>query len=417
MKNLDAQDGVLVVGGGPAGCMAAITAARRGRRVLLAERNPVIGKKLAITGKGRCNLTNRCSVEELAENIPAGGKFLLSAFRRFSPADVMDFFEDLGVKLKVERGNRVFPVSDQAREVVEALERELSRLGVRRVTGRVSSLILESGQVKGAVLSQEGTSTDLPASSVLLATGGKSYPVTGSTGDGYRLAEQAGHTVVPPVPSLVPLVIRERAASEMMGLSLKNVTLTLRDLSSKKKLYEELGEMLFTHFGVSGPLVLSASSHIRKMEPGRYGLEIDLKPGLSPEKLDARLVRDFAEEPNRDFSNVLRRLLPSKMIGPMVKLTGIPGETKANSITRSQRQRLGELVKRLPLTVEGFRPVEEAIVTSGGVSLKEVSPKTMESKRISGLFFAGELLDADGYTGGFNLQIAFSTGRAAGEFL
>jgi len=387
--------------------MAAVQAARFGKSVLLFEKNENIGRKLRITGKGRCNVTNDSPAEEHLRNIPVNPRFMYSAFSMFGAEETKSFFEELGVPLKTERGNRVFPVSDNAEDIVAAFGRELKRVGVKIIHRRVSSLIIEDGACAGVKAGGE----EFRSGSVLIACGGKSYPNTGSTGDGYTLAESAGHTVTELKPSLVPLVSPDKYCAEMMGLSLRNVTLSLYD--GDKRIFSELGEMLFTHFGVSGPLVLSASSHIRDMEPGRYRLVIDLKPGLTPEQLDARIQRDFAENLNRDFINGIRKLLPAKLIPVIVRLSGIAPEQKVNGITREQRRRLGELIKAFPVRISGFRPIDEAIVTSGGVSVKEIDPRTMESKLCPGLYFAGEVIDVDAYTGGFNLQIAFSTAYAA----
>ena len=387
--------------------MAAVQAARFGKSVLLFEKNENIGRKLRITGKGRCNVTNDSPAEEHLRNIPVNPRFMYSAFSMFGAEETKSFFEELGVPLKTERGNRVFPVSDNAEDIVAAFGRELKRLGVKIIHRRVSSLIIEDGACAGVKAGGE----EFRSGSVLIACGGKSYPNTGSTGDGYTLAQSAGHTVTELKPSLVPLVSPDKYCAEMMGLSLRNVTLSLYD--GDKRTFSELGEMLFTHFGVSGPLVLSASSHIRDMEPGRYRLVIDLKPGLTPEQLDARIQRDFAENLNRDFINGIRKLLPAKLIPVIVRLSGIAPEQKVNGITREQRRKLGELIKAFPVRISGFRPIDEAIVTSGGVSVKEIDPRTMESKLCPGLYFAGEVIDVDAYTGGFNLQIAFSTAYAA----
>ena len=400
----------IVIGGGAAGLMAAITAADFGKNVLIIERNNRLGKKLLITGKGRCNVTNNCGIDEFMANIPTNPRFLYSAYSQFNSQDCMNFFERLGVKLKTERRNRVFPVSDKAGDIVSALEQAVKERSITVKNIRATELIIEDCTVKG-VKCQD---VSFLADSVLIATGGMSYPKTGSDGDGYRFARQAGHTVIPLKPSLVPIVSEENYCSEMMGLSLKNVTLTLKDIKSRKTLYSEMGEMLFTHFGVSGPLVLSASSHIRNMENNRYKLEIDLKPALSEKTLEARLQRDFAENINKDFANSLNKLLPAKIIPVIVKLSGIPADKKVNQITKQERQNLVSLLKAFPITVKAFRPIDEAIVTCGGVKASEISPKTMESKLINGLYFAGEVIDIDGYTGGFNLQIAFSTGYAAG---
>ncbi|MBQ7545718.1 MAG: NAD(P)/FAD-dependent oxidoreductase [Clostridia bacterium] len=404
---------MIVIGGGAAGMMAAGTAAKNGRHVTVLERGDRLCKKVRITGKGRCNVTNNCSnLQALIAQVPGNGRFLYSAFSSFMPADTMRFFESLGVALKTERGNRVFPVSDSAHDIAEALIRYAAKQGVQFETGRAVRLRTCDGAVCG-VETEDGHL--LPCERLIVATGGLSYPLTGSTGDGYRLAESVGHTIVEPKPSLVPLVCHEGFCSDLMGLSLRNVTLRAFDTQKKREIFSEFGEMLFTHFGVSGPLVLSASAHMRAMERGRYTLSIDLKPALTPEQLDKRVQRDFGENINRNFINALNGLLPKKLVPVIVRLSRIPASTKTNQVTREQRQKLVELLKDLRLTVTGFRPVEEAIVTSGGVKTAEVDPKTMQSKKISGLFFAGEVLDVDAYTGGFNLQIAFSTGHLAGE--
>lgn len=402
---------VIIIGGGAAGAMAGVLCSQRGRKTIIFEPNGKIGKKLLITGKGRCNVTNNCTPDELLKNIPRNPRFLYSAFSRFSSADTMELFEGFGVPLKTERGNRVFPVSDKAADIVSALDRNLKKNGVRIVKEKVTDIIVVDGVCKGVVAGGK----QYFSQSVLLATGGKSYPLTGSDGSGYVLAEKAGHTVTPLEPSLVPIVCSEKYCADMMGLSLRNVTLSLYD--GKKKIYSELGEMLFTHFGVSGPLVLSASSHISKMESGRYKILIDLKPGLSLKQLDSRIQRDFSENINRIFGNSLSKLLPAKLVPTAVRLSGIPGETKVNQITREERLAFAQLLKEFPLTVKGFRPIEEAIITSGGINIKEINPKTMESKLVQNLYFAGEIIDTDGYTGGFNLQIAFSTAFCAAENL
>lgn len=391
--------------------MAAVQAARLGKSVIVFEKNDHLGRKLRITGKGRCNVTNNSPVEVHLNNIPVNSRFLYSSFAGFDSADVMNFFEELGVPLKTERGNRVFPVSDKADDIADALAYEMKNLRVKIINKRVSALIIEENACCGVIAGKE----EFRSSSTLIACGGKSYPNTGSTGDGYTLAESVGHTVTELKPSLVPLKSPDKYCAEMMGLSLRNVTLKLYD--GKKLIFSELGEMLFTHFGVSGPLVLSASSHIRDMTPNRYHLEIDLKPALSPEQLDARIQRDFAENLNRDFINGIRKLLPAKLIPVAVKLSGIAPETKINSITKEQRHKFGELIKSFPVRISGFRPIDEAIITSGGVSVKEINPRTMESKLVPGLFFAGEVIDTDAYTGGFNLQIAFSTAYSAALYM
>lgn len=392
--------------------MAAGTAAQRGLKVCLLERNSILGKKIRITGKGRCNVTNRCDVRTMIENVPTNGRFLYGAASQFSPEDTMNFFGELGLPLKTERGNRVFPVSDRAADVAEKLIEFARRSGASVVTGRAENLLLSDGKVRGVRL-EDGA--EILAENVAVCCGGASYPATGSTGDGYRLARQAGHAIVPLTPSLIPLTASGDDCRDMMGLSLRNISVRITETGTGKTVYEDFGELLFTHFGLSGPVVLSASSHMRQMKPGKYRVFIDLKPALSPEKLDARLVREFLENHNRDFSNSLSGLLPRKMIPVAVRRSGIPPETKCNAVTRQMRHDFAALLKSFDVTVSGFRPIEEAIVTSGGVSTKEIDPKTMESRLIRGLYFAGEVVDVDGYTGGFNLQIAFCTGRLAGK--
>ncbi len=400
---------VIIIGGGASGAFASIISARMGRKVILFEKNERIGRKLRITGKGRCNLTNNCTNDELMNNIPVNPRFLYSAFSSFSPQDTMDFFESLGVPLKTERGRRVFPVSDNANDIADALENEMKKCGVKIIHETVRHILTDDNICTGVITS---SGKEYNAESVLIATGGKSYPATGSTGDGYTLANELGHTVTNICPSLVPLVIKEKCCSEMMGLSLRNVCLSLFDYD--KCIFSEQGEMLFTHFGVSGPLVLSASSHIRDMKSGRYRISIDMKPALNEQQLDKRIQRDFIENQNRDFINAVRNLLPAKMIPVAVRLSGIPADKKANSITKEERHKFAEIIKNFTLNVENFRPVEEAIITNGGIPVREINPKTMESRLVSGLFFAGEVIDVDAYTGGFNLQIAFSTAYNAG---
>lgn len=400
----------LCIGGGPAGVFAALTAAGSGERCIILEQNEQIGRKLRITGKGRCNLTNNCDRDTLFANIPGNSKFLYSAFSRCMPQDVMAYFEDLGVPLKTERGGRVFPVSDRAEDIVQALRHAVKCAGIPVVRGKAAHLLRSpDGRCTGAVLTD---GREIHAKTTLLATGGMSYPKTGSDGSGYLLAQEAGHTIVSPQPSLIPLVTEETWCRDAMGLSLRNVTLRL--YRGEKCVFEELGEMLFTHFGVSGPLVLSASAVMRKGTPQDYRLEIDLKPGLTPEQLDRRIQRDLSESPNRDLGNLLHALLPAKLILPVLRQCRIPPNQKANSLTREQRQTLDSRIKALPLRIRVFRPIDEAIITRGGVSVREVNAKTMESKCCPGLYFAGEILDADGYTGGFNLQIAFATAYSAG---
>ncbi len=402
---------ILVVGGGAAGLMAAGTAVRRGHAVTVLEKNQRPARKVMITGKGRCNLTNACEPTDFLEHVVTNARFLNSALRTFTPQDVMDLFENtLGVPLKVERGNRVFPVSDKAVDVVDALVRYASGADVRCST-TVASLQVEADRVKGVVLAN---GTQLPADAVILATGGLSYPATGSTGDGYGWAEKAGLTVRTTGPSLVSVVSDDPVCRDLMGLSLKNVTLRVEETASGRCVYSDLGEMLFTHFGLSGPLVLSASCCLRQWPKGGYRAVIDLKPGLTDRQLDERLLRDFLQNPRVAFHNALGRLLPRKLIPVAVKRSGIDPDRPAGQISREQRHSLAGLLKAFTISLTGLRPVDEAVVTYGGVDVKEIDPKTMQSKKVKGLYIVGELLDVDAVTGGFNLQIAWSTGHAAG---
>ena len=405
------QPTVAVVGGGAAGLMAAIHAARLGAAVTVFEKNERCGRKLGITGKGRCNLTNHCNRETFFANVTGDARFLYSAWSRFGSEDTEAFFEELGVPLKVERGNRVFPVSDKARDVVDALVRAARDAGVRILNAKVEDILMESDTACGVV----ANGREQRFGAVILATGGASYPLTGSTGDGYRFAGAAGHSIVTPVPSLVPLVEDGSFCASVQGLSLRNVCLRARDLKSGRIVFEDFGEMLFTHFGITGPLVLSASAHLAPMERGRYELLIDLKPALDEKTLDARLLSDFAKYSNRDFLNALGDLLPQKLIAPLVERSGIDGRKKVHTVTKEERHRFAALLKGLAIPVKGARPIAEAIITKGGVTLSEVDPRTMASKKCARLYFAGELLDLDAYTGGFNLQIAFSTAVLAGE--
>lgn len=404
------QNSIVVVGGGAAGMMAAISAARQGASVTLLERNPKVGRKLYITGKGRCNVTNHCSPEEVLASTPRNSRFLFSVMNRMTPADVERFFTDLGVALKVERGNRVFPQSDKAADIIDALFFELRRLKVAVVQTRVTNLRCYDGKITGVVTEQG----EFPCSAVVLATGGLSYTATGSTGDGHRIAEELGHTITAPKPSLVPLESEETFCAAMQGLALKNVSLSVKNQKGKT-IYQEQGELLFTHFGMSGPLILSASAHMRDFDKQRYTCCIDLKPALDEQTLDARLVREISANANKDMANLMGALLPRLMIPVMLQRAGIPGERKAHDLTKGERRRLVELLKRFDVEISGPRPINEAIITSGGVKVGEVDPKTMASKKVQGLYFAGELLDVDAYTGGFNLQIAWATGKAAGE--
>lgn len=386
--------------------MAAIAAARLGASVTLVERNQKVGRKLYITGKGRCNVTNHCSPEEVRSAIPRNGKFLYSALEHTPPVWVEEFFESLGVSLKVERGNRVFPASDKAADIIDALFFELKRLKVSVIQGRAVRI---DGQT---VELERGDS--LPCKAVILATGGLSYPATGSTGDGHRMGSELGHTIVASRPSLVPLESPDPFCGQMQGLSLKNVVLTVKN-QKKKAVFQEQGELLFTHFGLSGPLVLSASAHMRDFDREQYTCAIDLKPALDEPTLDARLVRELSAGANKDMDNLMGALAPRLLVPVLLERADIPGNKKAHDLTKGERRRLLELFKNFTVAVSGPRPVEEAIITAGGVKVSEVDPKTMQSKKVPGLFFAGELLDVDAYTGGFNLQIAWATGRAAGE--
>ena len=397
-------DGV-IIGAGPAGMFAAITAARRGKRVLLLERNDRNGKKLLITGKGRCNVTNDCSAAEVLQNVPRNGRFLFSAMNGFPPEKIMEFFQQAGCPLKTERGGRVFPVSDRSASVLEALERELRKSGVSLRRGRVTDILGENGQITGVMLGQERLQADW----VILATGGLSYPATGSTGDGYAFAKALGHTIVPTEGSLVPLEA-DGDCKRMQGLSLRNVAVKLVD-GKGKTLFSDFGELLFTHFGISGPTALSASAHL-KGEGCR--LLIDLKPGLEEGKLNDRILRDLQLYKNRSMENALTDLLPRSMIPVVLDRCGIDPQLQANSLNKQQRRSIVELLKCYPVSIYGKRPVAEAIITSGGVKVSEIDPKTMESKRVAGLYFAGEIIDCDAYTGGFNLQIAWATAYAAG---
>ena len=402
---------VIIIGGGAAGLTAAGFSAKRGFNTLVIEKNSRPARKVLITGKGRCNVTNNCDVQTLISSVTKNNRFLYSAFYGFNSADTMELFESLGVPLKTERGNRVFPVSDRAVDIVDALCRFAK--GAKIINASASDLIIENGSAKG-VKTDVG---DFFGKNVLVAAGGLSYPLTGSTGDGYKIAKKAGHKIVAPTPSLVPVETEESFCKKAMGLSLKNVRVDVEDTAKGKTVFSENGEMLFTHFGLSGPLILSGSAHMRPFEKDRFKIHIDLKPALDKKKLEKRIERDFSENLNRDFANSLSALLPRKLVPIVVELSNIPADKKVNQITSAERNGLAELLKDLTLTVKKLRPIEEAIITSGGVDVKEIDPKTMQSKLCKGLFFAGEVLDVDAYTGGFNLQIAFSTAvRAAVGF-
>lgn len=407
----DGSKRVAVIGGGAAGMMAAIFAAQNGADVILFEKNDRLGKKLRITGKGRCNVTNECCINEFMQNVPTNPRFLYAALNRFEPADTMEFFEECGVKLKVERGRRVFPVSDKAQDIVNALIGKCRELNVNIINRKVKSLSIEDGQIVGV---SDGQLT-YECESVIVCTGGKSYPQTGSDGDGYIFARAAGHTITHLSPSLVPIVADTNVCARMQGLSLKNVSLKIVSTQSGKTIFEDFGEMMFTHFGITGPLVLSASAHISDIERGRYVALVDMKPALDEQTLDARLLSDFSKYQNKDFINALGDLLPLKAIEPVIEKSGIYARKKVNSITREERKSLINAIKSFDIPLARFRPIDEAIITKGGIAVNEITPKTMESKLVSGLYFAGEVLDLDAYTGGFNLQIAFSTAVVAGE--
>ena len=405
------QNHVIVIGGGAAGMMAAVTAANSGARVTLFERNDFCGKKLKITGKGRCNVTNDCTLEEFLANVPSNPRFLYSALSRFETKDTKDFFEAEGVPLKVERGRRVFPVSDRAEDIVTALFSACRKAGVTVKNGRVSSLIIEDGKAVGVTVDKVSHRAD----AVIVATGGRSYPRTGSDGDGYALARSAGHTVTPLLPSLVPITSDSKICPALQGLSLRNVSLAIVRRQDGKRVYEDFGEMMFTHFGLTGPMILSASAHIPDISPNKYDAIIDLKPALDEKTLDARIRSDFLKYANKDFANALSDLLPQKLIPVVISLSGIDPHKKVNSVTKEERKALCDVIRGLKISLSGFRSITEAIITKGGVSTKEINPKTMESKLCEGLYFAGEVIDVDAYTGGYNLQIAFSTGVLAGE--
>lgn len=401
---------IAVIGGGAAGLMAAFAAAKNGNNVTVFEKNSRPARKVMITGKGRCNVTNNCDKDTFMLNTPHGSRFMHSAFTAFSSADTMNFFEEMGVPLKTERGNRVFPVSDKAVDIVDALVLAISKQDVKIVNSSVSGIIAQDNKIQGITLENGQTHF---FDKVILATGGLSYPVTGSTGDGYSFAQSLGHTVTELRASLVPIMIKENFCSKLCGLSLKNVKLYLYLEGKKKPVFSELGEMMFTDFGITGPLVLSASAYIDK-EPELYSIKIDLKPALDNDTLDKRILRDFAAQTNKDFINSLDELLPKRLISIIVNNTGIDPRKKVNNLTREERQRLIKEIKEMSLSVFRLRPIEEAVITSGGIKLKEIDPATMQSKIVEGLYFAGEIIDVDCFTGGFNLQAAFSTGYLAG---
>lgn len=417
---------VIVIGGGPAGMMAAISSASEKNHVLLLEKMEALGKKILITGKGRCNITSSLPMEEFIENVPGNGMFLYSAFHQYTNQDMISFLKEEGVEVKEERGHRIFPVNDSAKDVRNAFLKRLKKLGVNiQTNAKVEKIITEENRVTGVEYWCQGEKRIELADRVILATGGKSYPVTGSTGDGYEIAKSLGHTITNIHPSLVPLTANQEdiaICKALQGLSLKNVKVLLKDTQKKKNIYEDFGEMLFTHWGVSGPVILSASSHLLRypkveqlLKENHIQLVIDLKPALTEEKLEKRILRDFEQAKNKEYKNSLDSLLPKKLIEPVIALSEIHPNKQVNAITKQERTNLVYLLKHFTITISGFRPIEEAIITSGGISIKEINPKTMESKLIKGLYFAGELIDVDAYTGGFNLQIAYSTGYTAGK--
>ncbi len=416
---------VIIIGAGPAGMLSAIASAQYDNDITILEKMEKPAQKLLITGKGRCNITSSLPIEDFIKNIPGNGMFLYSAFHNFNNEQILEILKQEGVETKVERGNRIFPISDKAKDVQEALLHRLKKLNVKiQTNARVEKILTKENKVIGAIYNENGKEKKLYADKVILATGGKSYPGTGSTGDGYKLAEELGHTITTLKPSLVPLVASQKdkiICKKMQGLSLKNVGIKIKDIQTNKNIYEDFGEMLFTHFGVSGPTILSGSAHLlryknieEKLENNQIVLSIDLKPALSEEKLDGRILRDFNEEKNKSFKNSLDKLLPKKMIEVIVELSKINPDKKVNEITKKERENLVKLLKNLKVEIKDFGTIEEAIITAGGVSIKEINPKTMESKLVKGLFFAGEIIDVDAYTGGFNLQIAYSTGYTAG---
>ena len=413
----------LVIGGGPAGMMSAITASKQGDEVILLEKQDSLGRKLLITGKGRCNITSSLSMDEFIKNTPTNGKFLYSAFKQYTNLDIIDFLKNQGLDVKEERGNRIFPVTDKSIDVLECFKKEIRKLNIKvEYKEKVEEILVEEKEGRKRIIGVKTKNKKILADKVVLATGGKSYPLTGSTGDGYDLAKKLGHTITKIGPSLVPIETYDKQlCKELQGLSLKNVEIKIIDKENNKNIYEDFGEMIFTHFGVSGPIILSGSAHLcryknieEKLNSKKIILEIDFKPALSEKKLDDRILRDFEEIKNKQFKNSLDKLLPQKLIPVIIDKSNIAPSKKVNEITKEERKKIVELLKSFKLELKRFRPIEEAIITNGGVSIKEINPKTMESKIVDGLFFAGEIIDVDSYTGGFNLQIAYSTGYVAG---
>ena len=419
---------VIVIGGGPAGMMAAITSAKAGNQVTLIEKMPMLGKKLLITGKGRCNITSSLNINEFIKNTPGNGKFLYSCYQKYTNKDIIKFLKSEGLEVKEERGNRIFPITDKSQDVLNCFINKLKKEKVQiklneKVEKIITEEIPEENKYTKKVKAIKTNKQTIQADKIILATGGKSYPLTGSTGDGYKIAKEIGHTITPIKPSLVPLeTYNEEMKKSLQGLSLKNITINLIDKTKNKTIYTEFGEMIFTHFGVSGPTILSSSAHLVRyknieelMQNKKIILEIDLKPALNEEKLDIRILRDFETQKNKQYKNSLDKLLPQKIIPTIIKQSKIDPHKQINTITKTERQNLIKTLKHLQLEIKKFRPIEEAIITSGGINIKEINPKTMESKKIQGLYFAGEIIDVDSYTGGFNLQIAYSTGYTAGE--
>lgn len=411
---------VIVIGGGPAGMMAAINSAQNGNQVILIEKMDSLGRKLLITGKGRCNITSSLDIKDFIKNTPGNGMFLYSCYSKFTNQDIIEFLKKQGLEVKEERGNRIFPVTDKSVDVLKCFTKKLKELNVKiEYNTKVEKILVEKAKVVGVIANGK----KIEADKIILATGGKSYPLTGSTGDGYKMAKELGHTVTQIRPSLVPLEVYDKTmCKDLQGLSLRNVTIKITDIEKNKLIYEEFGEMLFTHFGVSGPTILSSSAHLvryknidEKFANKKIILSIDFKPALSEEKLDARILRDFDKQKNKQFKNSLDELLPQKLIPVIIEKSGIEADKKVNGITKEERKRLVKLLKNFEIELKQFRPIEEAIITSGGISIKEINSKTMESKLVEGLYFAGEIIDVDSYTGGFNLQIAYSTGFVAGE--
>lgn len=418
---------VVVIGGGPAGMMAAIISAKQGNDVILLEKMKSCGRKLLITGKGRCNITSSLPMDKFIENIPENGKFLYSAFKNFTNQDIITLLKENNVNVKEERGNRIFPLSDRSLDVLQAFENEMKKNNVKIYTEtEVKEIKIKDNAVNKVIYlnKKSGTLEEILTEKIILATGGKSYPLTGSTGDGYKIAKKFGHTITKISGSLVPLISKNgdlQLCQSMQGLSLRNISMKIVDEEKNKKIYEDFGELLFTHFGVSGPTILSSSAHILRyknveelLQRGKIKLQIDLKPALNEEKLNLRLLRDFDKFKNKQIINSLNELLPKKMIEPVIKKAKIKNEKRINEITKQERENLIRVIKCFEITISGFRPIEEAIITRGGINVKEINPKTMESKLIEGLYFAGEIIDVDAYTGGFNLQIAYSTGYTAG---